>query len=123
MKNFIRVLGTLTASAIVSTASAKGPASTPELVEKGKQSYTVNCAACHGEKGDGNGPAGAMMNPKPRNFGVDKFKKGDSVEQIFASVTKGLPGTSMSSFAHVPEQERWGIAYYIAGMRPAKPRK
>ena len=51
---------------------------TPELLEKGKTVYTVNCMTCHGEKGDGNGPAGQYMNPKPRDFAKEKFKGGKS---------------------------------------------
>jgi cytochrome c553 len=35
---------------------------------KGEATYKTMCASCHGEKGDGNGPAGAALNPKPTNF-------------------------------------------------------
>ena len=33
-----------------------------------KGAYATACAACHGEAGDGNGPAGAALTPKPRDF-------------------------------------------------------
>jgi cytochrome c553 len=35
---------------------------------KGEATYKTMCVSCHGEKGDGNGPAGAALNPKPTNF-------------------------------------------------------
>ena len=40
----------------------------PAMLAKGKQIYTAKCAACHGEKGDGKGPAGTTLNPKPGDF-------------------------------------------------------
>ena len=61
------VLG-LAVLAMSSWAEAAPPASSPALLEKGKAAYTVNCLMCHGDQGDGNGVAGAMMNPKPRNL-------------------------------------------------------
>lgn len=52
---------------------------TPKLTEKGElptagavvpadQRFAQLCASCHGNSGDGNGPAGQALNPKPRNF-------------------------------------------------------
>lgn len=38
-------------------------------VHQGKSWYSrAGCEACHGKRGDGNGPAGAALNPKPPNF-------------------------------------------------------
>jgi len=91
--------------------------SSPELLKKGEAAYKTNCLICHGEKGDGNGPAGAMMNPKPRSFAKDAFKKGDKPEQIFETISKGLEGTAMASFSYLPEEDRWGLAYYVLKLK------
>ncbi len=91
----------------------KPPKMTPELIQKGMAVYTTNCLSCHGEKGDGNGPAGAYMNPKPRNFGEGKFKAGGKPEQLFKTVTSGLSGTAMAPFGHLPEEDRWAVIYYV----------
>jgi mono/diheme cytochrome c family protein len=99
---------------------AAAPKATPELLEKGKASYTTNCATCHGDKGDGNGVAGAMMNPKPRNFATDKFKKGDKPEQVFKTITDGLAGTSMVGFKHLSDDERWALTHYVLSFRQKK---
>ena len=76
--------------ALATTAIATDPAPKPkvpklteELVAKGRAAYEVACASCHGTLGDGNGPAGQYLNPKPRQFGKEPFKQGDSVEAIF----------------------------------------
>jgi high-affinity iron transporter len=100
--------------------AVKAPPVNPQLLEKGKASFAMNCVLCHGEKGDGNGPAGAAMNPKPRNFVTEKFKAGDSVEKIFEVTTNGLKDTSMAGYSFLPEEERWALAYYVRTFRPAK---
>lgn len=100
---------------------AAPPKASKELLEKGKASFTTNCVVCHGEKGDGNGPAGAQMNPKPRDFAAGKFKNGEKLEQVFKTLTEGLPGTAMPPFTHVSEEERWGLAHYVLSFKkPAK---
>lgn len=100
-------------------SAVAAPKETPALLEKGKAAYATNCAMCHGEKGDGDSPAGQAMNPKPRSFLTDKFVNGDAPEKLFDTVTKGLPGTAMIAFGHVSEEERWGIVYYVKSLQKA----
>lgn len=40
----------------------------PAMIATGKEIYTVKCAVCHGEKGDGKGPGAANLTPKPGDF-------------------------------------------------------
>ena len=67
-----RTLVSMAAAVVVLLAPAaragEPPKKTPQLVEKGKASFALNCAACHGAKGEGDGAAAAALNPKPRNF-------------------------------------------------------
>jgi caa(3)-type oxidase subunit IV len=100
-------------------ASAGGPAKfktpwvqTPEMVAHGKELFTVQCASCHGDQGQGNGPASGSLNPKPRNFTVDAgWVNGRKSSEIFQTLTKGL--NSMPSFATSPAEDRWSLAYYV----------
>ena len=117
MKNLM-IVSALTFS--IQSWAADAPKSTPEMIAKGKTAYVTNCLTCHGEKGDGMGPAGKYMAPKPRNLISDKFKKGVTAAEVFASVTKGLDGTAMASFASIPEADRWAIVYYIQTFRAKK---
>lgn len=93
--------------------AADAPKKTPELVEKGKVSFTTNCVTCHGAKGDGMGDAGKYMNPHPRDFNKEKFKNGETPAAVFKSITKGLDGTSMAGFPQLSEDERWALTYYV----------
>jgi mono/diheme cytochrome c family protein len=98
-------------------AAAEAPKATPALLEKGKASFERNCAACHGPTGAGDGVAAAALNPKPRNLATEKFENGAKPAQIFATLAKGIPGTAMVGFVHLPEDERWALAHYVASMR------
>ena len=89
------------------------------FLEKGKAVFGINCTACHGEKGDGNGPAAAALNPKPRNYTTDSFKQGDSPEAVFKTVTAGVTGTPMVGFPHLSEEDRWAVTYWVLELRKA----
>lgn len=93
---------------------------TPQLLEKGKVSFELNCASCHGPKGEGDGVASAALTPRPRNFVTDSFKNGSKVTEIFDTVAKGIPGTAMIGFTHLPEDERWALAYFVADLKGGK---
>lgn len=97
--------------------AGKAPPSSPELIAKGQVSYKTNCAVCHGDKGDGNGPAGASLNPKARNFISEKFKYGTKPEQVFKVITEGSKNTSMASFGHLSEDERWALTHFVLSLR------
>jgi mono/diheme cytochrome c family protein len=43
-------------------------------VAAGKAKYDMFCLSCHGPAGKGDGPVGAALNPKPRDFSAAHFK-------------------------------------------------
>jgi mono/diheme cytochrome c family protein len=114
------VLATASFPATAGEPKPKAPKLTPELALKGRTTYLASCAACHGEKGDGAGPTGMYLNPKPRHFEKEPFKQGESVEQIFATLNTGVAGTAMVAFPQLSEEERWATAWFVAHFRPSK---
>jgi len=85
--------------------------STKASIEKGKEIYEKKCSLCHGEKGDGKGPASAGLNPKPTNFKESHGEKMTDGEH-FWKITTGRGG--MPSFAKdLTEEERWQVINYI----------
>jgi len=111
------------ASVVVATSALAGaPALTPEVLKNGKSVYegAAGCVACHGASGRGDGPVAFALNPRPRDFTREPFKQGDSVEQVFATLTTGLAGTKMPGFPQIKEPDRWALAYYVVSFRPKK---
>ena len=92
-----------------------------QMVQYGANLYKNSCAMCHGEKGLGDGPAGAALIPKPRNLVEGKWRKGGSSKALFVTLTKGLPGTSMSGYQYMPVADRWALVQFVRSMTKNKP--
>lgn len=65
---------------------------------KGEKVYKANCVVCHGDKGDGKGPAAMGMTPPPRNFTSAADMKGIDEARLKKSIAEGRPGTPMVGF-------------------------
>ena len=84
-----------------------------KMVVHGQAIYKTNCSMCHGEKGEGDGVAGASLNPKPRNLVEGKWKQGGSALQLFATLQTGVKGTSMQAYSSLPAADRWALVQFI----------
>ena len=113
MRIILRLMGLCISVSTVAFAAGAAPVVTPQLLQKGKAAFSENCASCHGQTGEGDGPAAAYLNPKPRIFSTGKFKAGSEPSEIFKTITAGLPGSAMPSFSQLKEEDRWALAYYV----------
>lgn len=92
-----------------------------EWITYGRQVYERRCQGCHGEKGDGNGPAAAFMQrDRPRNFTLAVFKfrltpSGSLPEDgdLLRTITSGVRGTAMPTWHELPEKDRLTVIQYI----------
>ena len=102
------------------------PAVTPEFIAHGKQVYEENCAACHGEKGDGKGQCSAFLIPRPRNFRMGHFRLRSTPsgnlptdEDLFRAVSLGLNGTPMPPWKWLlNDTDRWAVVEYVKTLSP-----
>ncbi|EKF73083.1 cytochrome c family protein [Alcanivorax hongdengensis A-11-3] len=96
------------------------PRSAPDLA-RAKQLYRENCMACHGARGQGDGPAAAALEPAPTDF-TDIDRYGDrSLLGLYTTISQGVEGTAMAAFApSLSESDRWGLAFYV-GSRAVSP--
>ena len=82
--------------------------------ETAERSYELHCLGCHGKNGDGQGEAGKILNPSPRNFTNCKFHKKRKDGELFWVIKNGSAGTGMVSLipAAINEEEAWTIINY-----------
>jgi len=92
----------------------KAGISSTESINKGRELYKNNCAACHGENGMGDGVSASILNPKPRNLHSQSgWKNGSKVTQIYKTLQEGISGTAMASYNYMPPEERFALIHYI----------
>src|SRR5579883_984335 len=102
------------------TPQQSEPSSVPEEpLAMGERLYRAYCMQCHGEKGDGDGPAARFLQPKPRYFGEGKFRLVSTVnripsdEDLLHVLEHGMPGSAMFPFAHLPLFGRQALVLYV----------
>ncbi|MCE9668317.1 cytochrome c [Myxococcus stipitatus] len=95
-----------------------------ETLSRGHSVYTYYCASCHGERGDGQGPAGRGMRPVPRSFRQGLFKFGGVAvgelptdEALKRTLRRGLHGTPMFAW-DVPDADQDAVLQYLKTFSP-----
>ncbi len=100
----------------------------PNVLQDGRIIYEQSCLVCHGEAGLGDGPAAfynsAYSASRPRNLTVGnyKFRSTESGslpldQDLFRTITNGIPGT-MPSFSGLSPEQRWQVVAYIKAFYP-----
>ena len=87
---------------------------TPEFIAKGKELFIANCKSCHGDNGMGDGPAGAVLVKKPRNFhSTEGWTNGRNIDQIYKTLQEGIIKNGMAAYEYIPSSDRFAIISYI----------
>ena len=93
-----------------------------EMIEAWKRVYFTKCVWCHGVDGAGDGPSADRLWPRPRNFNQGTFKIRHTASgelplfdyrkptpgqnDLFETVTHGLPGSAMPSWEGILSEEQ-----------------
>ena len=94
-------------------------AATADVLALGRRVYARQCAACHGVDGRGDGEAAYLLYPKPRDFTTARYRlvstweRLPTDEDLYRTISRGMPGSAMPSWGHLPEEERWGLVHFI----------
>ena len=108
------------------TPVAPRPATTADLVEKGKRLYAANCIQCHGPEGKGDGYGAPFLVPSPRDFTSGQFKFRTTAsgslptdEDLFRTISRGADGTGMPPWKYLlPDEDRWALVEYVKTFEP-----
>ncbi|MHA1601343.1 MAG: ethylbenzene dehydrogenase-related protein [Alphaproteobacteria bacterium] len=90
--------------------------------DSGETVYAKRCLQCHGDEGDGLGPAAERLNPPPRDFTLGLFKIKSSAfdedlpndDDLFRMIRDGMPGTAMPGWNDLlSDQDMWDVIAYV----------
>ncbi len=91
-------------------------------IARGREVYRANCASCHGDNGLGDGAAGLVMNPKPRNFHApDGWTNGAKIAEIYKTLQEGIVRNGMASYAYLSPADRFALIHLVRTFHPAPP--
>lgn len=80
-------------------------------IKIGKTLYKTQCSPCHGDKGKGDGPAAAALNPKPADH-TSTALQAESDGSLFYKISEGRK--PMPQFkTSLTENQRWALINYI----------
>jgi len=106
------------------------PEPAAEMIEAGKRVYFTKCVWCHGVDGAGDGPSADRLWPRPRNFNQGTFKIRHTASgelplfdakkptpgqnDLFETLTHGLPGSAMPSWEGIlTEEQRLQVLSFV----------
>lgn len=111
----VKHAGTFLAPKLLVEPGEQGP-----NLARGQAVYQERCVQCHGVSGDGDGPVGKYMYPRPRDYrkGVFKFIStpyGNRPlrEDLVRTIRRGVRGTSMPSFPLLPNDDLQAVVDYV----------
>jgi mono/diheme cytochrome c family protein len=86
-------------------------AGTTNTLSDAKALYIANCGPCHGDKGRGDGPAAAGLNPKPADHSSAAVQS-ESDGALFWKLSEGR--APMPAYKKIfTDQQRWELVNYI----------
>jgi cytochrome c oxidase cbb3-type subunit 2 len=104
------------------------PPPTAERLARGKEVWqSAKCWECHGQAGRGDGEKAPGLKDDlkhpipPANLTTGQFKSGAGVADIFRTMTTGLSGTPMPSYADtLSAEDRWALSYFVLSLSAFK---
>jgi mono/diheme cytochrome c family protein len=85
---------------------------------RGREIFAAKCTPCHGQKGHGDGPGAASLQPKPRNLTDAKYLSALPDELLFKTISEG--GAAMGKSPFMPpwkgvlsDTDIWDVVAYI----------
>lgn len=109
----------LNAMFVTALAFAVQPASAGDA-EAGEAQFKQLCASCHGATGEGDGPAAAGLNPKPRDMTDPEWQESVDDEHIRTVTERGGAAVglapTMTAFGHLSDEQIDNLVAYIRSL-------
>lgn len=106
------------------------PSVTSASIEQGKTLFQTNCALCHGQRGQSDGPLavpGLLIDSwgeavKPAHLSLAAgvpggVKLGHHGARLFLTIKTGIGGTPMPAFDSLTPEEVWDLVHFVQSLR------
>ncbi len=82
----------------------------------GAEVFKTNCESCHGPLGKGDGPAGAALDPAPKDLSVLQVSAGDDF--LYWRINTGKEGTGMVAWkGTLTDEQIWQVVSFIRTLK------
>ncbi len=99
---------------LLAKETLKSPLETNDVnLAKGKALFTINCAICHGDKGDGQG----VLVQRDKILGIPNYKDREITEGSIYHVIMYGRNMMGSHASQLKDNERWEIVQYVQKLR------
>jgi mono/diheme cytochrome c family protein len=88
---------------------------TLEMVKRGQEAFDINCSACHGRDGYGQGMVVQRGFPAPPSFHSERLRNAP-VGHFFEVITNGY-GVMYPFGSRISPADRWAIVSYIRALQ------
>jgi mono/diheme cytochrome c family protein len=88
---------------------------TAELMQRGRERYTIYCGVCHGASGGGNGVAGQYGLVAIASYHQDRLRNMADGE-IYNTIVHGK-NTMLGYAEKIPLDDRWAIVAYVRALQ------
>jgi mono/diheme cytochrome c family protein len=84
----------------------------------GAEVFKTNCESCHGPQGHGDGPAGAALDPAPKNLPELLKLPGSGDDFLFWRIATGKEGTAMVAWkGTLTDDQIWQVIAFIRTLK------
>ena len=87
---------------------------TDETLAQGQTVFIENCAACHGKRGQGDGPDAGDLASSPIDFTDQAFMGYKSAMDLYDSISGGMG--EMHAFSDLSEVDRWALTDFLRSL-------
>jgi mono/diheme cytochrome c family protein len=116
----MRAAGVLLLAAALPALAGQPELGTDAQRTNGARVYAKFCSQCHGDQGDGKGPAEPYLVPKPRDFTSGKYKIRSTPsgslptqQDLEHIIRQGMPYTAMPGWPKLTDDEVRDVAYHL----------
>ena len=86
---------------------------------KGKETFKMICANCHGETGKGDGPSAKFLKTPPSDLSDAKWDRGSTDGELFLVIRNGAgPNFDMKPNKVLKDDEIWNIVNFVRSLGP-----